>query len=405
VLDRSYKDGRGRIDMALKRIGMEGSFAMAEAVKLARVEAVAAYPITPQTHIVERLAEFVANGEMDAEYIPVESEHSALSACLGTSAVGARTFTATASQGLELMHEVLYVASGLRLPIVMAVANRALSAPLSIWTDHSDVMASRDCGWIQIFAENAQQAFDLTLCAFRISEDSTVLLPTMVNIDGFYVSHTIEPVQFLEQEAVDKFLPEYHYPYPLDPDKPVTMGAFGPPFIYTEAKKAHEVALQGSKKVILQVWKQFGKISGRHYLPVESYKTEEADVLLLCMGSFSETAMMAIDKMQEEGHKVGLIRLRLWRPFPFDELRKAVSKAQVLIVLDRALSLGAMPPVASEIKAALYPLKARPKVISYVGTLGGREISAQGFEELIHRGVDKAKGGKIDEFEMIGVRE
>ncbi|OGN92224.1 MAG: pyruvate ferredoxin oxidoreductase [Chloroflexi bacterium RBG_13_50_10] len=389
----------------MKRIGMEGSFAIAEAVKLAHAEAIAAYPITPQTHIVERLAEFVANGELDAEYIPVESEHSAMSACLGTSAVGARTFTATASQGLELMHEVLYVASGLRLPVVMAVANRALSAPLSIWTDHSDVMATRDCGWIQIFAENAQQAFDLILCAFRIAEDPSVLLPTMVHIDGFYVSHTIEPVQFLEQEAVNKFLPEYRYPYPLDPDKPVTIGAFGPPFIYTEAKKAHENTLRGSEKVILQVWKEFGELSGRHYSPVEEYKTEDADVLLLCMGSFSETAMMAIDKMQAEGQKVGLISLRLWRPFPAEELRQAVSKAQVLVVLDRALSLGAAPPVCAEIQAALYPLKTRPKIVSFVGSLGGREISAQGFEDLIRHGVDKAKSGKLYDFEMIGVRE
>jgi len=391
--------------MAIKRIGMEGSFAIAEAIKLARVEAIAAYPIAPQTHIVERLAEFVANGELDAEYIPVESEHSAMSACLGTSAVGARTFTASASQGLELMHEVLYVASGLRLPIVMTVANRALSAPLSIWTDHSDAMAIRDCGWIQLFAENAQQAFDLMLCAFRIAEDPTVLLPTMVHIDGFYVSHTIEPVEFLEQKAVDKFLPEYRYPYALNPDKPVTMGAFGPPFIYTEAKKAHETTLRNSKKAVLQVWREFSKLSGRHYSPVESYKTEDADVLLLCMGSFSETAMIAIDKMQAEGQKVGLIRLRLWRPFPTEELRQAVSKAQILIILDRALALGGSPPVCSEIQAALYPLKTRPKIVSFVGTLGGREISAKGFEELIHHGVDKAKRGELDEFEMIGVRE
>jgi pyruvate ferredoxin oxidoreductase alpha subunit len=391
--------------MATKRIGMEGSFALAEAVKLARVEAVAAYPITPQTHIVERLAEFVANGEIDAEYIPVESEHSAMSACLGTSAVGARTFTATASQGLELMHEVLFAASGLRLPVVMAVANRALSSPLSIWTDHSDAMSTRDCGWIQMFAENGQQAFDLTLCAFRVAEDPSVLLPTMVHIDGFYVSHTIEPVQLLGQEAVDKFLPEYHYPHPLNPDKPVTMGAFGPPFIYTESKKAHEVALENSKKTILRTLKEFGKISGRNYSLVESYKSEQADVLLLCLGSFSETAMMAIDKMQSDGRKVGLIRLRLWRPFPFDEFRKAVSKARILIVLDRALSLGSIPPVSSEIQAALYPLKARPKVISYVGTLGGREISAEGFEELVRQGIEKAESGRIDEFEMIGVRE
>jgi len=391
--------------MATKRLGMEGSFAIAEAIKLARVEAIAAYPITPQTHIVERLAEFVANGELEAEYIPVESEHSAMSACLGTSAVGARTFTATAAQGLELMHEVLYVASGLRLPIVMTVANRALSAPLSIWTDHSDAMAIRDCGWIQIFAENAQQAFDLTLCSFRIAEDQNVLLPALVHIDGFFLSHTIEPVELLEQEMVDRFLPEYRYPYPLNPDKPITMGAFGPPFIYTETKKAHEIALKSSKKVILQTWQDFSKLSGRHYAPVESYKAEDADVLLLCMGSFSETAMMAIDKMQAEDKKVGLIRLRLWRPFPTEELRQAVSKAHVLIIFDRALSLGGPPPVCSEIQAALYPLKTRPKIVSFVGSLGGREVSAKDFEEMILHGVDKSKGGKLDEFEMIGVRE
>ncbi|HEX7364682.1 MAG TPA: transketolase C-terminal domain-containing protein [Dehalococcoidia bacterium] len=390
---------------ATKRIGMEGSFAMAEAVKLAKVEAVAAYPITPQTHIVEKLAELVANGDMDAEYIPVESEHSAMSACLGTSAVGARTFTATSSQGLELMHEVLFVASGIRLPIVMAVANRALSAPLSIWTDHSDVMAARDCGWIQIFAENGQQAFDLTLCAFRIAEDPTVLLPVMVHLDGFYVSHTIEPVQFLTQDVVDKFLPEYHYPYQLNPDKPVTMGAFGPPFIYTEAKKAHEVALESSKKVVMQVLKEFGKISGREYSLIESYKTEEADVLLLVMGSFVETAMMAVDKMRAEGQKVGLVRPRLWRPFPFEEFRKAVGKAKVIVILDRALSPGSIPPVAAEVQAALYSTATRPKVVSYVGTLGGREITDEGFEELIRRGIEKSKGRKTDEFEMIGVRE
>jgi pyruvate ferredoxin oxidoreductase alpha subunit len=391
--------------MAEKRIGIEGSFAIAEAVKLARAEAVAAYPITPQTHIVERLAEFVANGELDAEYIPVESEHSAMSACLGTSAVGARTFTATAAQGLELMHEVLYVASSMRLPIVMTVANRAISAPLSIWTDHSDAMAIRDCGWIQIFAENAQQAFDLILCAFRIAEDPTVLLPTIVHIDGFYISHTIESVEFLKQDLVDKFLPEYHYPHPLNPDKPVTMGAFGPPFIYTEAKKAQEVALKASKKVTLQTWEKFGKISGRNYSPVECYKTDGADTLLLMMGSFSETAMMAIDKMQADGQKVGLVRLRLWRPFPLEELRQAVGKAKVLLVLDRAMSFGGSAPVCSEIQAALYPLTARPKVVSFVGSLGGREISAKAFEELIHRGLDKVKKGELDELEMIGVRE
>jgi pyruvate ferredoxin oxidoreductase alpha subunit len=391
--------------MTTKRVGMEGSFAVAEAAKLANVDVVAAYPITPQTHIVERLAEMVANGDLNAEYIPVESEHSAMSACLGTSAVGARTFTATAGQGLELMHEVLYVASSLRLPIVMVVANRALSGPLSVWGDHSDVMATRDCGWIQIFAENAQQAFDLVVCAFHIAEDPTVLFPTMIHIDGFHLSHVIEPLYLLKQEEVDKFLPEYHHPYALDPDKPLSIGAFGPPFIYTEAKKAQDVALRDSKKIILQVWQGFGELSGRRYSPVENYKTEDADVLLLCMGSFSETAMMAIDKMQAEGQKVGLIRLRLWRPFPFDELRQAVSKAKVLIVLDRAISFGGSAPVCSEIQAALYPLRAKPKVVSFVGGLGGRDISAQAFEDLIYHGIKKAKRGELREFEMIGVRE
>src|SRR5512136_1316832 len=210
-------------------VGMEGSLAMAEAVRLANTDVVAAYPITPQTHIVERLAEMVANSELKAAYIPVESEHSAMSACLGSSAAGCRTFTATAGQGLELMHEVLYVASSMQLPIVMAVANRALSGPLSVWGDHSDVMAVRDTGWIQIFVENGQEAIDNIICAFRIAEDRRVLLPVMVHLDGFYLSHMIEPVLIPDKEQVDKFLPPNDYPLPLWPDKPVAMGDFAPP--------------------------------------------------------------------------------------------------------------------------------------------------------------------------------
>jgi len=393
------------MSMLRKRVGLEGSFAVAEAVKLARTDAIAAYPITPQTHIVERLAEFVANGELDAEYIPVESEHSAMSACLGTSAVGARTFTATAGQGLELMHEVLYVASSMRLPIVMVVANRALSAPLSVWGDHSDVMAVRDCGWIQLFAENAQQAFDLVLCAFRIGEDPSVLFPVMVHIDGFHLSHVIEPLYLLEQEVVDSFLPPYQHPYALHPDKPVTMGDFGPPFIYAEAKKAQDFTLRSSKKVVEDIFQQFSELSGRHYKLVENYMTDDAEILLLCLGSFSETAMMAVDRMRDSGEKVGLIRLRLWRPFPVEELRQAVAKVRTLIVLDRSISPGGLPPVCSEVQAALYPLAVKPNVVSFVGGLGGRDISVEGFMDLIHRGVKRAEQGKLDEFEMIGVRE
>ena len=389
-----------------KRIGIEVSLAIAEAAKLANVDVVSAYPITPQTHIVEHLAGLVADGELDAGYIPVESEHSAMSACLGASAVGARTFTATAGQGLELMHEVLYIASGMRLPVVMAVANRALSAPINIWGDHSDAMAVRDTGWIQIFAENGQQVVDNVLCAFRIAEDHKVLLPVMVHLDGFHLTHVIEPIYMPEQNEVVKFLPPHQYPMALDPGKPSTMGAFGPPYIYTEMKKAQEANLTASKEVILQCWKEFAGVFGRHYSPVESYHSEKAKVLLLTMGSFSETAMEAIDKMRGEGKDVGLIRLRLWRPFPFEELREAVKDAEVLIVLDRALSFGGPGgPVSSEIKSALYNEDVRPNVIGIVGGLGGRDISVSGFEEIIDRGIEIARTGSEQEFEMYGVRE
>jgi pyruvate ferredoxin oxidoreductase alpha subunit len=389
-----------------KRVGIEVSLAVAEAAKLANVDVVAAYPITPQTHIVEHLAELVANGELDAQYIPVESEHSAMSVCLGASAAGARTFTATAGQGLELMHEVLYVASSMRLPVIMAVANRALSAPLSVWGDHSDVMAVRDTGWIQIFVENGQEAVDNVLCAFRIGEDPRVLLPVMIHLDGFHLSHMIEPVVFPEQSQVDKFIPPYQYPMPLHPDRPVTMGAFAPPIIYSETKKAQEVNLEAAKEVILQCWDEFGKTFHRYYSPVECYRSEDAKVLLLTMGSFSETAATAIDKMRGEGREVGLIRLRLWRPFPFGEIRQAVKNASVLIVLDRALSFGGPGgPVCSEVRSALYGEDKKPKVIGFVGGLGGRDITPGGFEEIVNRGMEISQKGSDREFEIFGVRE
>jgi len=389
-----------------KRIGIEVSLAIAEAVKLARADVVAAYPITPQTHIVEHLAELVANGELDASYIPVESEHSAMSACLGSAAVGARTFTATAGQGLELMHEVLYIASGMRLPIVMAVTNRALSPPINIWGDHSDAMAVRDTGWIQIFTENGQEVVDNILCAFRIAGDQRVLLPVMVHLDGFHLTHMIEPIYIPEQSEVDKFLPPHEYPTPLDPNRPVTMGGFGPPYIYTETKKAQVETLEAAKSVILEYWREFGRLFGRQYQPVESYHSQGAKVLLLTMGSFSETAMEAIDKMKGEGKDVGLLRIRLWRPFPFAELRQAVKDAEVLVVLDRAISFGGPGgPVCSEIKSALYNEKKKPKVVGIFGGLGGRDITVAGFEAITNRGVEIAQKGSEQEFEMFGVRE
>lgn len=392
--------------MMVTRVGVEVSIAIADAVKLANPDVIAAYPITPQTHIVEHLAELVANGDLDAEYIPVESEHSAMSACLGSAASGARTFTATSSQGLALMNEVLYVASGMRLPIVMAMANRSLSSPLSIWPDHSDMMSVRDTGWIQIIVENGQQAVDNTIIAFRIAEDREVLLPVMFHLDGFTLTHVIEPIVFPEQAEVDKFLPKNQFPLPLNPDRPVAMGEFAPPFIYTETKWAQEVALRNSKKVILQVWKEFHKAFGRKYLPVEKYHSDGAKVLIMTMGSSGETASVAIDELRAEGIDVGQIRLRLWRPFPFEELRETVKDADILIVMDRAISFGGPGgAVASEVKAALYSQTKRPRVVSYIISLGGRDTTVSGFKDIVRKGMDIAAKGSKNEYEIYGVKE
>jgi pyruvate ferredoxin oxidoreductase alpha subunit len=389
----------------MKRTGMEGSVAIAEAVRLARAEVIASYPITPQTHIAETLADMVANGRLEAEYIPVESEHSAMSACLGSSAVGARTFTATAGQGLALMHEVLFVASSMRLPIVMAVANRALSGPLNVWGDQSDIMASRDCGWIQFFAENAQQAHDLVVCAFRIAEDNNVLFPVIVNVDGFNLSHVVEPVNLLTQVQVDGFLPPLNLPYALNPDKPLTLGAYAPPVLYSEARKSQDVALRGTKPAIYKVWKEFEKLTGRTYTAVSGYKYEDADTVLLMLGSFSETAKNAVNNLRKDGKKVGLITLHLWRPFPFDEVREILGKMKTVVVFDRAVSYGGPAPICSEIEAALYPLDKRPKIVSYVGGLGGRDVPVEQFEYIIKTGMERKGSSKSDIIETIGVRE
>jgi pyruvate ferredoxin oxidoreductase alpha subunit len=388
------------------RIGIEVSIAIADAVKLANPDVIAAYPITPQTHIVEHLAELVADGDLDAEYVPVESEHSAMSACLGSAASGARTFTATASQGLSLMNEVIYVASPMRLPIVMAVANRALSAPLSIWCDHSDLMSVRDTGWIQIIGENGQQCVDNIICAFRIAEDQRVLLPVMVHLDGFNLTHVIEPIIFPEQSEVDKFLPRNNFPLPLNPDRPVAMGEFAPPFIFTETKWAHEMAIKDSKKVIVEIWNEFNKAFGRKYNPVEKHHSDGAKVVLMTMGAIGETASVAVDEMVADGQSVGQVRLRLWRPFPFEELREAVKDAEVLIVLDRAISYGGPGgPVASEVKSAFYNQAKKPKIVSFVGGLGGRDVTVPDFKNIINKGIEIARTGSKNEYEIYGVRE
>ncbi|MBI2092805.1 MAG: pyruvate ferredoxin oxidoreductase [Deltaproteobacteria bacterium] len=388
-----------------KRIGIEVSVAVAEAVKLCNVDVIAAYPITPQTHIVEAIADLIANGELDAEYTCVESEHSAMSACLGSAACGARTYTATAGQGLELMHEVVYVASSMRLPIVMSVANRALSAPLSVWGDHSDVMAVRDTGWIQVFCESGQDAVDMTIWAFKLAEDKRVLFPVMINLDGFHLTHVVEPIVMPSKEEVDKYLPKNSYPKPLDPRTPRTFGSFAPPAIYTEIKKSQEVAFEGTRPIIEESFKDFEKHFGRKYQAVEEYKTEGAETILLMMGSYAQTASLAVDELRAKGEKVGLVKLRLWRPFPFDELRKSFAHAKRVIILDRSISVGGPGgPVASEVRAALYDAAKRPAIVGFIGGLGGRDILPENFVELIKKGQSIAAQGQ-EKFEMYGVRE
>lgn len=382
------------------RKALEVSLAVSEAVKLAKVDVVSAYPITPQTHIVESLAEMVAQGELDAEYINIESEHSAMSAIVGAAAAGARTFTATSSQGLALMHEILFIASYLRLPIVMAVVNRALSAPLNIWGDQSDIMAERDCGWIQFFGENGQELFDMTLLAFKIAEST--LLPTIVNLDGFTGSHVTEVIDILSQGEVDKFLPSYIPKHKIDVKNPKTYGAYALPDFYTEAKKQQEEVLSKSYSKIVETFEEFGKMFERYYEPIEKYRTNDAEILILTAGGISGTARVAIDKMKEEGKKVGLLKLNLWRPFPERDLIDAIKNCKKLAVIDRALSFGgAGGPIATEIKSYLYH-KSDVDVLSFIAGLGGRDVKIEDFEEIVVR-CEKSDKSKI--FEMIGVRE
>jgi pyruvate ferredoxin oxidoreductase alpha subunit len=388
-----------------QRVGMEVSIAVSHAVQLARAEAIAAYPITPQTHIVEHLSSMVANGDLEAEFVNVESEHSAISACIGMSATGARTYTATSSQGLALMNEILYIASAMRFPIVMTVANRALSGPLSIWNDHSDIMGARDIGWIQIFVENGQEAFDHSVMAFKIAENPKVLMPTIINLDGFILSHVVEALEMVDQKTVDKFLPPYHPRHQLDPKYPVTMGAFAMPEIYTEVKMKHQVTLTESYDHILKVWDEWAKLTGRAYQPVERFMIEGAKVVFLIMGCLAEVAQIAVEEMRANGLPVGLLKLRMWRPFPFKDLREAVGDAELVIVCDRALSLGGVGgPVMSEVRSAFYPLARRPQILGYVIGLGGRDVAPEAFKDILAKAQVEMEKGPSQEFCLYGVR-
>jgi pyruvate ferredoxin oxidoreductase alpha subunit len=350
------------------------------------------------------LAELVNNGELDAEYIPVESEHAALSACIGAAAVGARTFTSTSAQGLLFMYENLPIASAFRLPIVMVIANRSISAPISIWNDHSDVMTTRDFGWIQTFAENGQEAVDLIYHAYRVAEKC--LLPVAVNLDGFIVTHVVEPIEMLEQELVDKYLPPLKMKYKLDPKKPITMGAIGVPEIYTEAKKALDEAVKASYKVVVQAWKEFEKISGRRYQPVETYRMEDAEVAMVIMGSLAETACNAVDELRAKGKKVGLVRFRLWRPFPMQDFLKAIGRVKALCVVDRAVSHASTGgPVGIEVRSALYQSNKRPRVVNFIAGLSGRDVTKDDFIELFERTFEAISKKPKFSYEIYGVKE
>ncbi|MFW6103228.1 MAG: pyruvate ferredoxin oxidoreductase [Chloroflexota bacterium] len=388
-----------------KRVPLEGSFAAAEAARMADVDVVAAYPITPQTHIIERISEMVNDGDLKAAFVPVESEHSAMSACWGASGAGARTFTATASQGFFLMHEVLYFVAGMRLPVVMAVSNRAVGPPANIWGDYSDAMSASYTGWLQVFAANNQEIFDFTLAAFKIAEDHRVLLPFMIHLDGFTLSHVTEPVILPEQAEVDAFLPPYTHPYMYDPDNPCCYGTVMSPATYAEVKKAQDIGIRETVPVIKEVWKEFGDRFGRYYNPIDSYKAEDAKTLLLVVGALGETAKLAVDRRREQGESVGLLQLHLWRPFPFEDLYQAVEKAENLVVFDRAPTLGGPTgPIIGEVKAALFDKRKDMKVAGILGAFCGRNLEIEEFEEVITRGTKICDAGYQDMVETVGIR-
>ncbi len=357
--------------------------AVAEAVKDLDVDVISAYPITPQTTIVETLAEMIAKGELDAEIIHVESEHSALSAAAGATSVGARSFTATSSQGLALMHEILHIVSGLRLPVVMAVPMRALSAPISIWNDHSDVMNARDSGWIIYFVSNAQEAYDTIVQAYRLAEDPDVKLPVMIAYDGYVASHTLEPVVTEGRQKVMDFSPKKRQWDILDPDKPLTIGTITSPEYYYEIKyKQHYDMTNNALKKARVIEEEFYQKFNRKYGLIQTYKIEDAETALLVTTTYWDNARVAVDVARKEGIKAGVIKLRLYRPMPREELVKAVEDVKVLGVIDRAISYGARPsgPLANEIISTLYDTDVT--VQSIVAGIGQRSMLVEDFVKI-----------------------
>ena len=360
---------------------MTANRAVSEAVKLAKPKVIPVYPITPQTSISEYLAQLVADGDIDAEYIRVESEHSAISAAVGACGTGVRVFTATSSQGLMLMHEILFAAAGMRMPIVMADANRAISAPLSIWNDQQDSIAQRDAGWMQIYAENGQDALDSILMAYKTSENNKVLLPSMVCLDGFILTHTVEPVEIPSQEQVDRFLPEYKPEHAfLDPESPMSLGTLTDPDYYMEARYQVEEAMENSIDVIKQTNKEFEEIFGRKYDLTEEYKCEDAEIIIIAMGSICSTVRVCVDDMRDRGEKVGLLKIRVYRPFPKEEIQKAVQNAKKVAVLDKNISFGVGGALYNDIKA-----KVDVEAYDFIIGLGGRDITPNYIEEVVEK--------------------
>jgi len=361
---------------ATRAVALQGDEAVAEAVRQCDVDVVAAYPITPQTIIVEKLAEFVAAGRFNGEFIPVESEHSALSACLGASATGARAFTATSSQGLAYMHEMLYNVSGMRLPVVMAVANRALSAPLVLNADHGDMMGSRDSGWIQVYAENVEEIYDRTIQLFRLSEDPRVMLPSAINFEGFILSHDKERVRLIEDDLIRKYLGRPAPKHRLDPKEPLTFGAIANPDNYYEFKMQQTEAMRNALTVFQETEREFEVFSGRRYGAIEAYNSDSADRIAVVNGCAAGTMRAAARDLNARGERVGVLAIKLFRPFPAEEVASHIRRAKSVVTMDRSMSPGAPSgPMAEDIKSVLRSAGMNQPVMSLVYGIGGRDLS------------------------------
>lgn len=384
---------------------LTGNEAMAEAMRQINPDVVAAYPITPATEVVQLFASFVADGKVDTEFIPVESEHSAIAACVGAAAGGARVMTSTASQGLALMHEILYIAAGLRAPIVICEVNRSLSSPINIHCDHSDTMGSRESGWIQIYAEDSQGAYDSIIQAIRISEEA--LLPCMVSADGFIISHCMQRIEMLEDSEVQAFIGKHRSPFSVFSDPPITVGPLDLQDYFFEHKRQQIEAMYASKLIIKKVADEFGQKFGRKYGFFEAYKMNGADHVLVACGSTCGTARVAIDQLREKGLKVGLLKMHVMRPFPHEEIVSLLSGVKLLTILDRSVTMSTMGgPLRVELRSALYDSPNRPLLVDYIYGLGGRDIDVEQIIEVIERGEDIKKKGKVDKpIDYIGIRE